>query len=166
MFTSIKINRNGAKVSVISEEDFLRWKSGNFTEFNSPVFDVDNTMDNSPKQEIKYLAEEWLEWCSTGKLTGKPLSKRMVEIYDYYFSSYLKLLGRNPNQPIICIENVRAVFGNIDITSYSTRKNIYDSIMSFSKFLIEKNILDEKVRNKIKDILKQNTKIMTVNVDK
>lgn len=89
------------------------------------------------------MAVEWLDWCKTGKLNGRPIGPRTLEIYEYYFNEYLKKLGRNFCKPIISIENLRNVLGEYEPKSFSTKAKIYDSVLSFSKYLIEKKLFTE-----------------------
>lgn len=134
-------------------EDYISWKHLNFSGLSRGQI---NRYTRHTKEllidDIKDLASEWNEWCLTGKLTGKPLSTRTVEIYQGCFELYLKKLGPRPPKPLVSVENIRTVLGNIPIESFSTRRNTYDSLRSFCKFLIEKDLLKEEVRDKIKKL--------------
>ena len=79
----------------------------------------------------------WLSWLRTGKLGGRPVGPRTIEIYDYYFKLFLKLLPEEYTLPVISVDNFRLVLGEIPIERYSTRRNVFDSLMSATKFLIE-----------------------------
>ncbi len=37
---------------------------------------------------LKEQQKEWIEWCSKGLLTGKPLSERTAIIYESYLNLY------------------------------------------------------------------------------
>ncbi|MEY3370312.1 MAG: hypothetical protein RLZZ361_982 [Cyanobacteriota bacterium] len=105
------------------------------------------------KNEIKdQWVPEWLDWVKTGKLSGKPVSPRMIEIYDYYFNYYLNLLPPRPSLPIISINNFRYVLGKIPVDKYSTRANVFSSLMSLTKYLIEKDLFTNESREEIKKL--------------
>lgn len=105
------------------------------------------------KNEIKEeWVPEWLDWVKTGKLNGKPTSDRMIEIYDYYFNYYLKLLPPRPSLPVISISNFRNVLGKIPVEKYSTRANVFSALMSISKYLIEKDLFTSVARDEFKKL--------------
>lgn len=124
-------------VFLVPSREYLNWKQVNF---GGNTKKVDKRLANTAElslDSIKHHKEVWIEWCATGKLNGKPISPRTVELYSYYFDYYLKNLGQYPKKPIISKNNLRLSLGAIDVTSFSTRVNIYFAVMSFSKYLIE-----------------------------
>ncbi|NQY79035.1 MAG: tyrosine-type recombinase/integrase [Candidatus Caenarcaniphilales bacterium] len=138
---------------VIEEDKYQTWKAKHFkgikvTEINK----FKSHLREASLEKIKELSLEWLDWCKTGKLTGRPLSPRTVEIYRTYFKLYLDTLPNYPERPIISINNLRNVLGTFSPERFSTKRNIYDSIMSFSKYLIELEFQDESLRDKMKKL--------------
>jgi integrase len=118
---------------------------------------------NQTRRKLKYqnlnidrirskLIPVWLEWVRTGKLGGRLAGPRMIEIYDYYFNYYLDLLPKKTNPPIITVENFRYVLGKIPVEKYSTRNNVYGSLMSVTKFLIVHEEFSPDDRNKLKEL--------------
>jgi integrase len=79
----------------------------------------------------------WLEWNEAGKISGKPVSKRTTEINQYYFELYLKGLDKYPEKPIISINNLRTVLGTYRPENFATKRNIYEAVMSITRYLIE-----------------------------
>ena len=63
---------------------------------------------------------------------------------------YLNKLGQYSTKPLISNENFRKVLSLIPIESFTTKKNIYDSLMSFTKFLIELGHYTQEQRNSFK----------------
>jgi integrase/recombinase XerC len=102
--------------------------------------------------DLQTASAEWLNWCLTGKLTGKPLSPRTVEIYDTYLKLYIKSLGKYPSKPLISVNNLREILGSFAPERFSTKRNIYDSVMSLSKYMIENGMLEPEVRDKMKTL--------------
>ena len=95
--------------------------------------------------------EEWLAWAKSGALNGKPLADRTVHLYRYYFNFYLKFLEKDINiTNIIAVDNYRKVLNIIPPASYSTRYNIFASIMSAGKYLIQKELLEKNILDEIK----------------
>jgi integrase/recombinase XerD len=118
---------------------------------------------NQSKRKLKYqnlnierirskLIRVWLEWVRTGKLGGRLAGPRMLEIYDYYFNYYLDLLPKKTEAPLVTVENFRYVLGKIPVEKYSTRNNVYGSLMSITKFLIVHNEFSLEERNKLKEL--------------
>ncbi|MBI3590782.1 MAG: tyrosine-type recombinase/integrase [Candidatus Melainabacteria bacterium] len=114
------------------------------------------------KKEENYLCDrdfldqqqnEWLLWCSKGLLTGKPLSERTVEIYKSYLNLYWKLLPRRyTKSALISLDSLRKVLVGLDVKSYSTKKNIYDAIRSFTKYLIARGFAQSEISNELQKI--------------
>ena len=91
----------------------------------------------------------WLSWLRTGKLGGRPIGPRTIEIYNYYFKLFLRILPEEYTLPVISVDNFRLVLGEIQIERFSTRRNVYDSLMSATKFLIEHNEYTLEERSKL-----------------
>jgi|688.fasta_scaffold00007_120 integrase len=135
----------------IEAHSYLNWKNKNFKGIKRGKFSKHTSSDREIViDDLKSLAQIWLEWCASGKLTGKPLGKRTIEIYEYYFTLYIKGLGKYPSKPLISVDNLRNVLGSYQPQNYSTKRNIYDAIMSFTKYLIELDKFSPEIRNKLK----------------
>ena len=105
------------------------------------------------KSFLEQQQKEWLLWCSKGLLTGKPLSERTVEIYKSYLNLYWKLLPRRyTKSTLISLDSLRNVLASIDIKSYSTKKNIYDAIRSFIKYLIARGFTQPEIASEFQKI--------------
>ena len=116
------------------------------------LIDPDLILHNDYRKlmEVYYWMEEWLAWGRAGSLTGKPYSDRTIELYKYYFGLYVETLDQD--NPSISLENFRKVLQIIHPRKYSTRKNIYDAIMSAAKYLVEKGLMDNEERESIKKL--------------
>ncbi|MDD9898434.1 MAG: tyrosine-type recombinase/integrase [Candidatus Melainabacteria bacterium] len=137
----------------INSDTYYKWKSEHFSGLKKGQANkYTSKLKELSLDGLQTAAIEWLDWCQTGKLTGKPLSPRTVEIYDTYFRLYLKTLGKYPSKPLVSVNNLREVLGSFAPERYSTKRNIYDAIMSLSKYLIEKEMLDTEVRDKMKSL--------------
>ena len=102
---------------------------------------------------IKQEKEQWLNWCRNGSISGKPQSEKTIEINSYFFDYYLKRLPRRYNPtPLITLACLREVLGSINPKSFSIKSNIYKAIISFSKYLIAKNLLETSFLNELKCI--------------
>jgi integrase len=110
-----------------------------------------NTKELS-KSEIKAEAEIWLKWGVSGQLSGKPFSPRTIELYESYFGYFINCLPRQAKLPIISVDNLRFVLGEYPPESYATKQKIYDSVMSFSKYLIEIGKLSEVEREALRKL--------------
>jgi len=125
---------------------YLEWKSKHANEEKE-----DNLLSDS--SSLNMLQEEWLDWCKKGLLTGKPLSERTLEIYEYYLSYYFKLVPRRyTKSALISLDSLRKVFSEIDIKSYSTKKNIYDALRSFIRFLTSKGYTNQSLLDDIQKL--------------
>lgn len=145
--------KNDQKVHLIDENEYYEWKMTHFQGLKKGSINKYASLKRHiTKPQIRVLMLEWLDWCAKGKLTGKAISKRTLEIYDYYFNLYLDTLGQHAPKPLISTDNFRTILTIIPIESYSTRRNIYDSIMSFTKFLIENDHFTESNRNDFKKL--------------
>lgn len=137
----------------IEYSSYLEWREKHFAGVSYGQASKYTARDQElTKHDIRELIPEWLEWCASGKLTGKPLSPRTVEIYEFYFDYFINGLPRHPQKPIFSTNNIRLILGSYPPESYSTKQKIYDSIMSFTKFLIEKEKFTEEKREALKKL--------------
>lgn len=144
---------NGKLIYRIEKTDYLSWKYRHFKGVKRGNVSKFSRLDRDlTKNQIRELMKDWLNWCETGKLNGKPTASRTLEIYEYYLNYFLNKLSRNPKMPIVSIHNFRLVLGLIPIESYSTRRHVYDAVMSFSKYLIENNKFENEEREKIRKL--------------
>lgn len=102
--------------------------------------------------ELKEAIPVWLEWNETGKISGKPVSKRTTEINNYYFELYLKNLDKYPEKPIISIKNLRNVLGKYKPENFATKRNIYEAVMSITRYLIEIQKFTNEERESLKKL--------------
>ena len=136
----------------IPSHQYYKWKVNQKTADKSNFYVRTPKPANDLSDDIEDLIIDWLDWCKTGKLGGKPLSLRMIEIYNYYFRLYLKGLDKRELKQPMTLELARKVIGSFPPASYSTKLNIYSSLMSFAKYLIENGRLEEDYRVKLKTI--------------
>lgn len=143
----------GNWIYLVESNDYHSWKFKHFSGLKRGQIKKSSSRQKEPtKIQIESFVDEWMDWCSTGKLTGKPASKRLLEIYRYYIGLFFQKLYKYPSKPIISSENLRFVLGSFTPERFSTKLNIYSSLMSFSKFLIETNRLDPSVRENFKKL--------------
>lgn len=144
---------NGKTEYKIESDQYLSWKQEHFNGLKRGNQNR-HTRTTKPlgKENLDPVIYEWLEWCRTGMLTGKPIKPRTVELYNYYFYLYLKTLGKNPSKPLISINNARLVIGSFPVKSFSTKLNIYSALMSFAKYLAIQGKLEEDFRDKLKEL--------------
>ena len=143
----------GNPIYGIESSEYLAWKQKHFSglkrgeikKSNSHAYDLG-------KEELSNEVEEWLSWCETGMLTGKPIKVRTVELYRYYFGLYIEKLCKYPKKPLISIANARKIIGSLPIKSFSTKMNIYSALMSFAKYLIVNLKLELDFRDKLKEL--------------
>jgi integrase len=146
-------NYRGRRKYVVETNLYYKWKSEHFSGLKKgEASKYTSKLKEMSLNELETATLEWLDWCKTGKLTGKPLSLRTVEIYKTYYHLYIKTLGKYPKKPLISVSNLRDVLGSFAPEKFSTKRNIYDSIMSLSKYLIEKELLEQSVRDKMKSV--------------
>lgn len=124
---------------LIPLNSYLVWKQNRSTKAkeNSSLSNIDSIND---------LKEEWIEWCETGKLIGKPLSENTIKTNTTRLNQYLDLMQRRyRNTSIISLEILREVLGSIDPKSFAIKDNIYKAVRSFTKFLIANNLAKEEL---------------------
>lgn len=138
---------------LIESTEYLKWKSKHFSGLKrGQIKKSASQIRELSLEELREAMQIWLDWCRTGKLSGKPLGPRTIEIYDYYMGLYLKRLGKYPSKPLVSVENLRNVLGSYLPENYSTKRNIYDAVMSFTKYLIEISKFSTEVRQKLKEL--------------
>ena len=143
---------NKAKYQVDIEK-YQKWKAANSRDLSERNFTPKiRIMRGVSLSKSLELIPEWLHWCKTGQLTGKPLANRTLEIYDYYFRLYLRKIKNHDDNAIFGIDNLRETLGSFPIESYSTKKNIFDSVRSFARFLVAKGLLMDEARDKLRSI--------------
>jgi site-specific recombinase XerD len=134
----------------VSEKDYYAWK------FEAKASKVTTSKardsESSEFKDIESLINTWLDWCRTGKLCGRPIGPRTLELYKYYFRLYLKKLDPKDLKNPMTIDLARKVIGSFPPASFSTKLNVYSSLMSFSKYLIENKKLGEEYRTRLKAI--------------
>jgi integrase len=142
---------SGIRTYSVRISDYQEWKNKYYRGSGKLIKKIEKDLDLT-KSDLESMSIEWLDWCKTGKLNGRPIGPRTLEIYEYYFHLYIKGLGQHYTKPIISINNLREVLGSYDPKSFSTKAKIYDSILSFSKYLIEKKLFTEAEKLELKKL--------------
>ncbi len=139
---------------VVDEDDLLRWRREHFGNLARKLISKPNRLTKGlNKENVREHIEIWLNWCLTGQLNGKPIAPRTAEIYRYCMDMYLDLLPKGKlEHGLISIENSRHALGLIPVERYSSRINVYASICSFAKYLIEISELVPGVLEEIKRV--------------
>ncbi len=135
----------GGKTNVVPLHVYLSWKQkiSKAKKENEVLADFNL---------LKEKQNDWIEWCKNGSLIGRPMSEDTVIKNNYFFNYYLKSLPRRYRKtPLISVECLRHILGNIDPKKFSLKDNIYKSIRSFTKYLI----LNGYCENSLFDELKQ-----------
>jgi integrase/recombinase XerD len=131
---------------IVPLQSYLDWKKDKYNRKCNINYLGDLTF-------LKEKQKEWTEWCSKGLLTGKPLCETTVKLYNDFLNYYFEHIPRRYyKSPVISLETLRDVFSSIDPKSYSIKKNIYDAIRSFIKFLITNNYAEASLLTDIKQI--------------
>ncbi len=142
----------GKEVYSISIGEYQAWKRKHFGGLGEVRISktVSKERDLSKNEIRAQWMPEWLDWLKFGKLGGRLVGPRMIEMYDYYFNYFLNLLPPRAKTPIVSVENFRYVLGKIPVEKYSTRYNVFSSLMSITKYLIEKKEFTLEEREKLK----------------
>jgi len=85
---------------------------------------------------FKDYPKQWIEWCKNGKLTGKPNTPRTIEIKESYFRYFLQRIAKDALKNGCSILHIAEAIGSYGPKSYSNKQKIYDTLMSFTAFLI------------------------------
>jgi len=126
---TITIPRRGGFKYVIPIQAYFEWKRGYGKKKEAYKLLAD--LDFLKKEQVN-----WLEWCRSGKLTGKPMTESTIEKNNYALNAYWKRLPRRYHPtPVISAECLRNVFGSIDEKQFALKDNIYKAIRSFIKYL-------------------------------
>ena len=129
----------GGFVYLIPLTSYLAWKQSRDTKAKE-----NNHLSNL--EYINELKEEWIDWCKTGKLVGKPLSENTILTNVRYLTRYLKNIPRRyAKSSVISLNNLREVLGMYDHKSFSIKDNTYKAVRSFTKFLIAKSLSKEEL---------------------
>ncbi|MBI3589939.1 MAG: tyrosine-type recombinase/integrase [Candidatus Melainabacteria bacterium] len=141
---AITIPRKSKFQYVIPWQTYFDWKR-----LNANQNIVNNHLSNL--NDLNELKLEWLKWCENGNLTGKPLSPRTMEIYTHCLDYYLAHIPRRYGKtPIISLDFIRYVFGNISPERYSLKFNIHSAVKSFLKYLIAKNLVNKNLLDEVR----------------
>lgn len=90
--------------------------------------------------------EDWKRAMECGTMTGRPFSPITVEHYVYYVNEYL---GKYPE---VNGDNLRQALEKMPVTQFARKNKYHRAIVSFGKFLIRENSLDEAFLGKAKAI--------------
>lgn len=80
------------------------------------------------------------------------MSDKTIWVYELYLKRYFDLLPVKAAKPLISENHLRNILGEIAIESYSIKKNIFTSIMSFTKFLVLKGKFKDDDREKLRKL--------------
>lgn len=150
---AITYTKDGKQKYQVDNQRYVEWKNLHFRGIKKgQISRLTRITKEMTLEELRTEIEVWIDWCATGKLSGKPVSPRMVEIYQYYIGLYLKGLGKYPSKPIISIDNLRNVLGSYAPERFSTKLNIYSAVMSLAKYLIEQEKLEAEIRERLKKL--------------
>lgn len=102
---------------------------------------------------LKTEQEKWLEWCSNGNLTGKPMSENTALKNRFSINYYWnRLPHRNGKSPLISVKYLRFILGNIDVKKFGLKDNIFKAIISFTKYLIANNFCSETLLTELRKL--------------
>jgi site-specific recombinase XerD/predicted DNA-binding transcriptional regulator AlpA len=139
---------------VVLRDEYHEWKRKHFSGVaKSKIGKNHSKQKDFSKEEIKASClPEWLEWLSAGKLGGKPVGPRTRELYDYYLRFFLDLLPKRPTPPVISVDNYRFALSKIPASKFGSRRQLYDALMSLTKYLIEIQKFTKEDREKLKSL--------------
>ncbi len=143
---AITISRRGGFKYVVPIQSYFDWKQGygKKKEENKLLADLDF---------LKQEQVKWLEWCRSGKLTGKPMTQCTIEKNNYALDAYWKRLPRRYQPtPVISAECLRDVFGSIDEKQFASKDNIYKVIRSFIRYLSINGYCEKTLINEISEL--------------
>jgi integrase len=118
---------------------------------------INTTKSKKPKLNIeaslfKDYPKQWIEWCKTGKHTGKPNTPRTIEIKKVYFQYFLRRVNPEALESGCSILDIAVAIGSYEVEAYSSRQKMYDTLMSFTAFLVFIGKLDPVFRDELKKI--------------
>lgn len=106
--------------------------------------------DHTSLSGVFPLIEEWKNHLRNGP---RPLSPRTVEGYHYYFLQYLRLIGgASKVNEIASKDTLSRILESIPITSYSNRYNLYYAVCSFTKYMINRQLLNPDAYSSLKSL--------------
>ncbi|NQY81339.1 MAG: tyrosine-type recombinase/integrase [Candidatus Caenarcaniphilales bacterium] len=132
------------KVYQIEPREYIEWKNKYFLGIKRGEIKKSSRC-NKPlnKEETQEQINQWLTALGDGTFNGKVYSPRTIEIYQYAMGRYLKLIGTNPCKPLISKDHLKNIYSSLSVAMYATKQKIYDALICFSKFLLEKEHLTE-----------------------
>lgn len=115
-----------------------------------------NTLDRPSRHlhahYFKDYHDKWIEWCKSGKHTGKPNTPRTIEIKNTYLGLFLRRLNPVALEEGCTVIHIAEVLGSYEPKQYSSKQKIYDTLMSFAAFLVFIGELDPAFREDLKKI--------------
>ena len=101
---------------------------------------------------FKDYKDQWIEWCKSGKHTGKPNTPRTIELKITYFGLFLRRLDPIALEEGCTVIHIAEVIGSYGPKQYSSKQKIYDTLMSFTVFLVFIGGLNPAFREELKKI--------------
>lgn len=142
-FPTITKPAQGGFTYLVPLNSYLEWKGLRNTRAKE-----NNHLSNL--NQLRELIDEWVDWCRTGKLIGRPLSEHTIDTNRRYVQYYFDNLPRRfTKNPAVSLDNLRDVLGAIDHKSFAKKDNIYKALRSYIKFLIAKRLASEELLSEI-----------------
>ncbi len=101
---------------------------------------------------FKDYPKQWIEFCKSGKHTGKPNTPRTIEIKESYFRYFLRRVNPVVLENGCTILHIAEAIGSYGPKAYSNKQKVYDILMSFTAFLVFIGELDPAFREELKKL--------------
>ena len=101
---------------------------------------------------FKDYPKQWVEFCKSGKHTGKPNTPRTIEIKESYFRYFLRRVDPVALESGCTVLHIAGAIGSYGPKAYSNKQKVYDTLMSFTAFLVFIGELDPAFREELKKI--------------
>lgn len=142
----ISKTRRGGYYYVVPVHTYFEWKSKWKNKKNEDRF-------LCRKKFLLSHIQDWIVWCRDGLLTGKPQSENTIRTNICYLNYFFKHLPKRYSlSPVISVENLRTLLGNIDPKSYSIKDNIYKAVRSFVKYLVANKLVNIELLEQLKEV--------------
>lgn len=90
------------------------------------------------------LRKTWIHELRSGGLTGKPLSERTVQGYEYGLKAFWDVNGQEPGLRYLTSIRLRETICQVDTRAYAKREKIWLGVICFSKFLVREGLLPQE----------------------
>lgn len=141
------------KLYQIDNSEYLEWKNKQFKGLKRGSMNRYTRLTRElTKPQLISMIDDWVDWCKSGKLIGKPMSQVTVKHYEYFANRYFELLSQYASKPLISVNNLRDILGSYKPENYSTKRNIFLALMSFSLYLVETGKMKASDREALKKL--------------